>query len=399
MLIGIVGKPSCGKSTFFKAATLAEVDIANYPFTTIKPNHAVGYVKIPCAETFFKVKCNPRVGYCTNGTRFVPVDLLDVAGLIPGAHKGEGLGLSFMNDLNQADMLVHVIDISGSINEKGEPVDPLSYDPLNDVEFLENELDFWYLDILKKGWEKLARQIQQEKSDPAKVLAKQLSGLGPDENMLKEEITRLKLQPNDTTHWTDDQLLSLARNLRKRTKPMIIAANKADIPGAENNVKRLQEKFPHYTVIPCSAEGELALREAAKHGLINYMPGEKDFTIINETALNEKQKKALSFIKTGILEKYNTTGVQDVLNACVFDTLKMIAIFPGGINKLTDQYGNVLPDCFLIKDGSSAVDFAYKIHTDLGNKFIRAIDVKRKLTVGRDHKLKNYDVVEIVANA
>jgi ribosome-binding ATPase YchF (GTP1/OBG family) len=398
MLIGIVGKPSCGKSTFFKAATLAEVDIANYPFTTIKPNHAVGYVKIPCAETFFKVKCNPRVGYCVNGTRFVPIDLLDVAGLIPGAHKGEGLGLSFMNDLNQADMLVHVIDISGSINAKGEPVDPLSYDPLNDVEFLENELDYWYLDILKKGWEKLARQIQQEKADPARVLAKQLSGLGPDENMLKEELVRLKLPP-DTTHWTDDQLLALASNLRKRTKPMIIAANKADIPGAENNVKRLKEKFPNYTIIPCSAEGELALREAAKHNLVTYMPGEKDFTVVNEAALNDKQKKALAFIKTGILEKYNTTGVQDVLNACVFDTLHMIAIFPGGINKLTDQYGNVLPDCFLIKDGSTAVDFAYKIHTDLGNKFIRAIDVKKKLTVGRDHKLKNFDVVEIVANA
>ncbi|MFH1915697.1 MAG: redox-regulated ATPase YchF, partial [Nanoarchaeota archaeon] len=389
MLIGIVGKPSCGKSTFFKAATLAEVDIANYPFTTIKPNHAVGYVKIPCAETFFKVKCNPRVGYCTNGIRFVPIDLLDVAGLIPGAHKGEGLGLSFMNDLNQADMLVHVIDISGSINAKGEPVEPLSYDPLNDVEFLENELDYWYLDILKKGWEKLARQIQQEKSDPARVLAKQLSGLGPDEAMLKEEIIQLKLPPNNTTLWTEEQLLELARSLRKRTKPLIIAANKADIPGAENNVKRLQEKYPNYKVIPCSAEGELALREAAKHDLISYMPGEKKFTITKPEVLNEKQTKALDFIKTGILEKYGTTGVQDVLNAAVFEVLHMIAIFPGGINKLTDQYGNVLPDCFLIKDGSSALDFAYKIHTDLGQKFIRAIDVKRKLTVGRDHKLKN----------
>jgi hypothetical protein len=217
--------------------------------------------------------------------------------------------------------------------------------------------------------------------------------------MLKEEITRLKLPPNNTTSWTEEDLLHLASILRKRTKPMIIAANKADIPGAENNVKRLKEKFPNYTVIPCSAEGELALREAAKHGLITYMPGEKDFALANETALNDKQKKALGFIKAGILEKYGTSGVQDVLNASVFDILKMIAIFPGGINKLTDQYGNVLPDCFLIKDGSTAVDFAYKIHTDLGNKFIRAIDVKKKLTVGRDHKLKNLDVVEIVANA
>ncbi|MBU1974908.1 MAG: redox-regulated ATPase YchF [Nanoarchaeota archaeon] len=397
MLIGIVGKPSCGKSTFFKAATLADVEIANYPFTTIKPNHAVGYVKVPCAETNFGVKCDPRVGYCIDGIRFVPIDLLDVAGLIPGAHKGEGLGLSFLNDLNQADVLVHVIDISGSINEKGEPVEPGQYDPLNDVKFLEDELDYWYLGILKKGWERLARQMVQEKSNPAKVLGKQLSGLGANEDVVGQELRKLNIN-KIPTQWTEEELLNLASSLRKKTKPMIIAANKIDMPGAAENLERLKEKHPEYIIIPCSAESELALKEATKKELLKYIPGDKTFTIEKPDGLNDKQKAALAFIKTNILDKFGSTGIQDVLNDAIFKLLKYIAIFPGGVNKLEDKDGNVLPDCFLIKDGSTALDFAYKIHTDLGDKFIRAIHVKKKLTIGKDHVLHNLDVIEIISN-
>lgn len=394
MLIGIVGKPSCGKSTFFKAATLAEVDIANYPFTTIKPNHAVGYVRVECACTHFGVTCNPRMGYCTQGIRFVPIDLLDVAGLIPGAHKGEGLGLQFMNDLNPADLLVHVIDISGSINEKGEPVEKGSYDPLNDVRFLEQELDYWYLGILKKGWEKLARQIMQEKSSVSKVLAKQLSGLGVDEKMVEAAIGSL---PEKCTEWTEEQLLGLASSLRKMTKPIIIAANKIDVPGAEKNLERLRQEYPDYVVVPCSAESELALKEAAKHELIKYVPGSDSYEVISDE-LNDKQKQALDFIRKSMLEQFKSTGVQEVLDKAVFDVLKMIAIFPGGVNKLEDKDGNRLPDCFLIPEASTALDFAFKVHTDLGKNFIRAIDVKTKRTVGKDHVLKNLDVIEIISD-
>ncbi|MFH1134120.1 MAG: redox-regulated ATPase YchF [Nanoarchaeota archaeon] len=396
MLIGIVGKPSCGKSTFFKAATLAEVEIADYPFTTIKPNHAVGFVRVPCAETFFNTKCNPRVGYCVDGQRFVPVDMLDVAGLIPGAHKGEGLGLEFLNDLNQADMLIHVIDASGSINVRGEPVQPLSYDPLNDVKFLEEELDYWYLGILKKGWDKLARHMQLEKA-PVQILAKQLSGLGCTELMVKGELERLHLDTSQATAWDEAALLRLASALRRRTKPMIIAANKVDVPGAEKNVARLKEAFPDYTIIPCSAEAELALKQAAKAGSIRYLPGDAGFEVLKPEALNERQQKALAFIQA-MMTREGSTGIQKALNAAVFDVLKFIAIFPGGMHKLEDQHGNRLPDCFLIPGSSTALDFAFRIHTDLGQHFIRAIDVKKRQTVGKEHKLQNLDVIEIITD-
>ncbi len=396
MIIGVVGKANVGKSTFFKAATLMEVEIANYPFATIKPNHGIGFVKIDCADKHFNVQCNPRVGFCVNHKRFVPVDMIDVAGLVPGAHEGKGMGLEFLNDLNQADALIHVIDVSGGTNEKGEPVDPGSYDPAGDIKFLEIELDHWYFNCLKKGWEKFARQVQQEHRDIEKALHKQLAGLGATEELLVLLIKDLNLNKEKPTSWTDADLLNFASALRKKTKPMIIAANKIDVPGASENLERLRKEFPDHIITACSAESELALKEAAKHNMIDYIPGDADFKISGD--LNDKQRNALNFIRDSVLKKFDTTGVQDVLNDAVFKLLKYIAIFPGGINKLADQHGNVLPDCFLLPEKSTTLDFAFKIHTDLGEKFIRAIDVKSKMTVGKDHLLKNLDVVEIVAD-
>ena len=188
MLIGVVGKPSVGKSTFFKAATLAEAEIANYPFTTIKPNRGIGFVKIACVDQEFNKQCNPREGYCLQHKRFVPFEMLDVAGLVPGAHQGLGRGNAFLSDLNEADALIHVIDVSGSVNEKGEAVEPLSYDPGEDIRFLEVELDMWYFGILQKGWEKFARQVQQEKTKVSVALAKQLSGLRVDQVMIEKTL-------------------------------------------------------------------------------------------------------------------------------------------------------------------------------------------------------------------
>jgi len=395
MLIGIVGKPSSGKSTFFKAATLAEVEIANYPFTTIKPNHATGYVKVDCADKDFKVKCNPRFGYCIDGKRFVPVDLLDVAGLVPGAHEGKGMGNQFLDDLNPADVLIHIIDLSGSTNEKGEQVEKLSYDPAEDIKFLEHELDMWYLRLIEKNWEKFARTVKQEKSELPKAVAKQLSSFRVTEDLVKELMNTLNLD-NDIMKWDKETLKKVATELRKATKPMIIACNKVDVEGADKNFETLKNQFPDHLLVPCSAESELALKEAAKHELIDYIPGNNTFTIKDETKLSEKQKNALEFIKNNTLEKYKSTGVQDVLDKAIFDLLKYKAIFPGGVSKLEDKDGNVLPDCFLLKKEATALDFAYHLHTDIGDNFIKAIDVKTKKPVGKDYILKNRDVIEIM---
>lgn len=397
MLVGIVGKPSCGKSTFFKASTLADVDIANYPFTTIKPNHAVGFVKVPDPAKDFGKTSVPRFGYVADGWRFVPVDMIDVAGLVPGAHRGEGMGAQFLGDLNQADVLIHVIDISGSVNERGEPVPALSYDPLNDVAFLEEELDYWYLGILNKSWEKLSRTSQMEKQEPFKAVAKQMSGLGVSEDLAKEALLKLELNKVPVTDWSEQQLLELARYLRIRTKPMLIAANKIDVPGAKANFERLKERFPQYRIIPCSAESELALREANKHGLLTYVPGSGSFTVNAPEKLSDRQRAALEFIRANMLEPFGSTGVQAVLNTAVFELLKFKPIYPGGVGKLEDSEGRTLPDCFLLPPDATALDFAYRLHTDFGKNFIKAINVRTKMPVGKDHVLAPGDIIEIAA--
>ncbi|MFH2020791.1 MAG: redox-regulated ATPase YchF [archaeon] len=398
MFIGLVGKPSAGKSTFFKATTLMNVDIANYPFTTIKPNSGVGFVKIDCADTYFGVQCNPREGYCKNHKRFVPVQILDVAGLVPGAHEGKGLGLEFLNDLSQADALIHVVDMSGSLNEKGEPVDSGTYDPANDIRFLEHELDMWYFQIFQRTWKKFSNTINQTKENVVKAIAKQFSGLKVNEDMVKEKLRKLGLLEKVIIEWTEKDLMNLTTELRKETKPIIVAANKMDVSKASENLNRLRKEFPDYLLIPCSAESELALKEADKHGLIEYIPGDENFKILDESKMNAKQSQALSFIQKNILDKFGSTGVQDVLNKAVFELLKSVAIFPGGVNKLADSDGRIMPDCFILPQNTTAIDFAYHLHTDLGDGFIRAINVRTKMPMRKEELLKHCDVVEIVSN-
>ncbi len=395
MQIGLVGKPSAGKSTFFKASTLADVAIANYPFTTIKPNTGIGYVKVDCVDKDFNVQCNPREGFCVEHKRFVPVQIIDVAGLVPDAHLGKGRGNQFFDDLRQADVLIHIIDTSGSLNANGEPVETGSHDPADDIRFLEVEIDMWYLGILKKGWEKFARTIQQSHQPVAIAISKQLSGLSVTEDMAKEMIQKLNLNKETPTLWTEDELKKLATEFRKLTKPMIIACNKMDVNISQQNFERLQKEFPDYKLVPCSAEMELALKEAAKHGLVEYIPGNKEFKIKDESKLNDSQKKGLEFVKQ-FNEKFGSTGVQHILDSAIFEHLRYIAIFPGGVGKLQDQHGNYIPDCFLLPENSTALDFAFKLHTDIGKNFIRAADVKKKQTVGKDYKLHHRDVVEII---
>jgi ribosome-binding ATPase YchF (GTP1/OBG family) len=174
MTIGLAGKPNSGKSTFFKASTLADVEIANYPFTTIHPNKGVTYVrtKCPCTER------DHRCGNCMDGVRYVPIELIDVAGLVPDAHMGKGLGNTFLDDLRQAQAIIHVIDAAGSTDIEGNPIDVGSHDPLEDINFLNHEITMWMVGILKRNWQKISRKIQGEGLKIERVLAEQLAGAG-----------------------------------------------------------------------------------------------------------------------------------------------------------------------------------------------------------------------------
>ena len=391
MLVGLVGKPSVGKSTFFKAATLAEVEIASYPFTTIKANHGVGYVKVDCIDTEFKTQCNPNHGFCINHKRFLPVDLMDVAGLVEGASEGKGLGNQFLDDLRQADVFIHVVDASGTTDAEGKSCD--EHDPCIDVRFLEKELDTWYYNIFMKGWKTFARKVDLQGLKISEAVVAQFSGLKVNQDMIKEVLLKLGL-PEKISVWSDEHVKDFACALRKKSKPMIIAANKCDFPSAKKNIEKMEDEFPDYLIYPCSADSELALRQAAKADLINYIPGEDHFE--TKVELNEKQSEALDKIKKNVLEVYQGTGVQEILNMAVFDLLRYVAIFPASANKLGDSKGNILPDCFLLPPGSTALDFAFFLHTDFGKNFIKAIDAKSKRALGKDYLIKHRDALEIV---
>jgi len=392
MLIGLVGLPNAGKSTFFKAATLADILIANYPFATIKPNHGIGYVKIDCIDKEFNTQCNPSKGYCINNKRFVPIELMDVAGLVEGASEGKGLGNQFLDNLTTADALIHVIDISGETDAEGK--ETKNYNPLKNIEMLENELDLWYLNILKKVWKTFARTIRNTKADFAKSVAKQFSGLKVNEDDIKSIISKGDFNTEKPNEWDDNTLKKFAHELRHLTKPMIIAANKIDKPNSAKNLENLKTNYPKLIIIPCSSDSELALREASKASLIDYIPGDSNFTIKGNP--NEKQLTALNNIKEKVLATYGSTGIQDVLNTVVFKLLKYITIFPASANKLADSKGNILPDCFLLPEDSTALDFAYALHTDFGKNFIKAINARTKQAVGKNYKLKNRDALEIM---
>jgi ribosome-binding ATPase YchF (GTP1/OBG family) len=399
MQIGIVGKPNVGKSTFFNAATDANAEIANYPFTTIEANHGVMYVRKPCPCRDFKVTCTPHNSKCVDGTRFVPIDAIDVAGLVPDAFKGKGLGNKFLDDLRQAHALIHIVDGSGSADEEGNPCGLGEYDPLNDVDFLEREIVYWLRGIIKKSWEDIARKCEVGGEKIERMLAEKLTGLGIKEEHIHDAIRTFNMDTNKPSNWTDKELLKLSGYIRKTSKPMIIAFNKIDIAPAAMTAKMDEIRKQGYIIIPTSAEAELALTNAHKKGLIHYNPGSSDFNIIKESDLNEKQTKALDYIRTHVLQKYGFTGIQK----CIAESVKMldlIVVYPvEDDTHLTDKENRILPDAYLMPRGSTAKDLAYKVHTDIGDRFIRAIDARTHRVIGADHELKDGDVIRIVADS
>jgi len=394
-IVGVVGKPNVGKSTFFSAATLAHVAIANYPFTTIKPNRGMGYVRTPCVCQEFNVTDTPGNSTCINRIRLVPVELVDCAGLVPGAWQGRGLGNQFLDEIRQADALIHIVDASGSTDSEGKPCDPGAHDPTEDVRFLERELDMWLLQIVKKEWTRAVRGVEGAKEDLTVILDEKLSGLGIRRNHILSAKTKTGLNFEKPSAWTEEQLLSLITELRKSSKPLLIAANKMDVSPAEKNLEKLRAMG--HMAVPCCAEAELALRRAAEKGMISYIPGDSNFK--TDTAeLSPEQSNALTHIKEKVLLPLGSTGVQDALNLAFFKLLQMITVYPvEDPEKLTDHKGRVLPDAYLVPYGITAKEFAGVIHSDLAAGFLYATEVRSKMRVADNYVLKDNDVISIAS--
>jgi hypothetical protein len=394
--LGVIGKPNTGKSTFFSAATLATVEIANYPFTTIKPNRGVGYVRTPCVHEEFQVKDSPSNSLCLEGVRLIPVEMIDVAGLVPGAWEGRGLGNQFLDEIRKADALIHIVDASGGTDCEGRLCKPGEHDPLEDVQFLEREITMWMASILKKDWPKLARVAEAESKDLYTMLEERLSGLAIKRSHIFDATKKAGLNADKPTAWSDEDFLRFVDTVRRISKPMLIVANKIDLPTAEANLERLKKL--NYTVIPCCAEAELALRRAAEKQLIDYKPGDCNFKVTQPEKLSQSQTKALEIIREKILLKNGSTGVQDAINTAYFKLLSMITVYPvEDLEHLADHNGRVLPDAYLVPYGTTAHQFAYLIHTELGESFIYAVDARGRKRIGEDAILKDRDVISIVS--
>ena len=385
--LALAGKPNCGKSTFFRAATMAHAEIANYPFTTINPNFGVGYVRTKCPCRELRLTCKK----CVDGNRFVAVNLIDVAGLVPDAHKGKGLGNQFLDHLRQADAILHIVDASGGTDSEGNPVGVGNHDPADDIRFLGFEMTMWVYGILDKHWAKLYRQAQVKGFSIQDGVAEIFTGFGITPEDVRDLEIALKIE---LVHAKMEDLVPFCAEIVKISKPMLVVGNKFD-----EAPEGLRAKLAEKKVAFASAASELALRNAAAAHVVTYLPGDPKFTIVNESALTAPQKAGLATIAS-VMKQNNGTGVQQAINRAAFELLDRIVVYPvEDENHYCNKQGEVLPDAFLMKKGSTPHDLAYQVHTDIGKGFLYAIDARTKMRIKESHALKDGDIIKIVSTA
>jgi ribosome-binding ATPase YchF (GTP1/OBG family) len=395
--IGLIGKTNTGKTTFFNSATLMSAEVSNYPFTTKKPTMGNAHAITHCVHKEFNLTDNPKNSGCVDGWRFIPVELVDLPGLIKGAWEGKGLGNQFLTIAAQSDALLHIVDASGSIDASGKIAEPGTGDPVADVADIEEELVMWYLKLLEANRDKISRAIGSG-VNIVTAITEVFRGIG-----VKEDHVKLALSQNNLTETSFDnfgiqQSKDFCWSLREISKPTLIVANKVDLPTSTENFKRLREEYRDIIIIPASADAELTLRRAESKRIIRYIPGDERFEINDQTKLNDKQKWALNFIRKDILGEYMRTGVQFAINVVVFKLLKMNAVYPvADIQKFSDKHGNVLPDVYLMRSGSTIEDLAKEIHTELAKGVLYALDGRDGIRLPVNYQLKDRDVLSIVS--
>jgi ribosome-binding ATPase YchF (GTP1/OBG family) len=395
--IGLIGKTNAGKTTFFNSATSSNEEISTYPFTTKHPKIGNASVISLCVHREFNLKDSPKNSTCVDGWRFIPIELVDLPGLIKGAWEGKGLGNQFLSVAAQSDVLLHIVDASGSIDSSGRLAEPGTGDPIADVSDIEEEMILWYLKLFEGNRDKIIRSINSG-SDAVQSITEIFQGIGVKEWHVKRALEENELNDKKIGDFDPLQSRRFASTLRELSKPTLIVANKVDLSAAADNFKRLREHNKHMLVVPCSADAELTLRRAQVKGLIRYFPGDERFEINEKKSLNEKQKWALNFIRKDILGEYLQTGVQFALNVAVFKLLNMNVVYPvADPGKLSDKRGNVLPDAYLMRSGSSVEDLANEIHSDLAKGILYAVDVRNGLRLPINYLVKDRDVLSIIS--
>jgi len=395
--IGIIGKTNTGKTTFFNSATLSTSEISSYPFTTKEAKTSTANAITLCVHPEFNVHDEPNNSKCLDGWRYIPIELIDLPGLIKDAWKGKGLGNQFLSIAAQSDALLHVVDCSGGIDSSGKIIEPGSGDPVSDFADIEEELVMWYQKIMEGNRDKISKLIKSD-TEISDAIAELYQGIGVKKAHVVESLKITNLTEKEFDDFDTSDTKQLAKLLRKISKPTLIVANKIDVSGADKNFNRLRERYNENIVVPASADSELTLRRAEQQNFIKYSPGSEQFDIIKPESLNEKQQNALDFIKQDIMGEYMRTGVQFAINIAVFKLLKMNSVYPvANEDDLSDKKGRVLPDLILLKNGATIKDLANEIHTDLTKGLLYAKDLRYNLRLPTHYQLRDRDVISLVS--
>jgi small GTP-binding protein len=388
--IGLVGKPNVGKSTLFSAITSNAAEIGNYPFTTLKPNTGVGLITTTCPEVELGKKCNPREGTCEGGIRKVPIEVIDVPGLIEGASSGKGMGNEFLENIKDADALLLVFDASGRTTMEGVPSES-TIDPVREIEMVRSELYRWLSSKLSKDWERFAKKEDSSGEKIVKGLLKKTSSLGIGEKDVSR-ILSSGVFPAKLTLWGESDFDDFARKVFEIVKPIVPVGNKVDA-ASEDTIIRLRSLFPE--IMFTSGGQELAISKAIENGIVEG----RSIPFKISSKATEAQRKGLAMVEAVMGKEYYSSP-QQILTKVVLSKLGLIFVYPVyDESHWTDKEGNVLPDCFLVPKGTTAIDLAFKVHTEIGNGFIKAIDCRKKRIIARDHELQDSDVISIVSKS
>ncbi|MGC8557390.1 MAG: YchF-related putative GTPase [Nitrososphaeria archaeon] len=398
--IALIGKTNAGKTTIFDTATGINAPIGNYTFTTKEPSVGIAYVTSPCVHKEFGVNDNPINSKCVAGWRYIPIELMDMPGLIKGASAGRGLGTRFLAVAATSDAFLHVVDASGSIDEDGKIAEPGSGNPLLDYREIEGEIIQWYKSILENNIEKIIKKIEESKTEMEafNAIYEVLAGIKVTKDHIIQALGDIEKSPYDVKNMKDKELWALASKIREISKPTLVIANKMDIPTAEQGFKSLKETLKDKIIVPVSGNYELILKKAVERNVIEFNAAEDNYIIKEAGLLKSEEKRALDFVNKFSMKEMMRTGIQFAINVGTFKLLRMNVVYPvADLNKLSDKKGHVLPDAMLVPDGTTVKDLAAQIHTDLAKGLLYAIDARTGLRLPPTYKLKDRDVISIVS--
>jgi len=398
--IALIGKTNAGKTTIFNTVTGRNEPIGNYMFTTQNPVSGTTYVTSPCVHKEFGVIDNPINSKCIDGWRYIPIEIIDLPGLIKGASYGRGLGTRFLSEAMKADAFIHVIDASGSIDEDGRIAEPGTGDPFRDYQEIEGEIVQWYKNLLENNLDKILKKIETTKNEQQaiNVVYETLAGVKITKLHIIQALEDMGVSVYDFRSMSDEKLWRLASLLRDISKPTLIVANKMDIPVADSGFKQLKDKVKDKIIVPVSANLELLLKRAEQKGTVRYNPAEENFLVIDSSNLSKDEKKALDFFNKFLIREMMRAGTQFALNVAVFKLLRMNVVYPvADPKKLSDKKGNVLPDAYLVPDGSTVKDLAEIIHSELAVGLLYAIDIRTGLRLPPTYRIKDRDVLHLVS--